>query len=138
MKLIDFLRITLAINCKQYSTYYQKNDKLCCSARLSQILSRSCKNYQRTNPIFLMLKQSKLFYFRKTQNNLFDFSFYSKATVEQLEQFYMLCPGKVKDAYLFHLLKEYTEKNPKSSVIVFTNTCRFENSESLFTHFKIF
>lgn len=47
-----------------------------------------------------------------------------KATVDQLEQFYLLCPSKVKDAYLFYLLKEYTEKNPKSSVIVFTNTCR--------------
>lgn len=49
----------------------------------------------------------------------------SKATVDQLEQFYLLCPNKVKDAYLFFLLKEYTEKNPKSSVIVFTSTCRY-------------
>ncbi|CAF1001584.1 unnamed protein product, partial [Brachionus calyciflorus] len=47
-----------------------------------------------------------------------------KATVDQLEQFYLLSPGKVKDAYLFHLLKEYLIKNPRSSVIVFTNTCR--------------
>lgn len=51
----------------------------------------------------------------------------SKATVDQLEQFYLLSPSKVKDAYLFFLLKDYREKNPKSSVIVFTNTCRFEN-----------
>ena len=49
----------------------------------------------------------------------------SKATVDQLEQFYLLCPSKVKDAYLFFLLKEYIEKNPKSSVIVFTNTCKY-------------
>ena len=48
----------------------------------------------------------------------------SKATVDQLEQFYLLTPSKVKDAYLFHLLKEYTEKHARSSVIVFTNTCR--------------
>lgn len=49
---------------------------------------------------------------------------FSKVTVDQLEQFYMLTPGKVKDAYLFRLLKQYTESKPKSSVIVFTNTCR--------------
>lgn len=49
----------------------------------------------------------------------------SKATVDQLDQYYLLAPGKVKDAYLFYLLKEYTEKNPRSSVIVFTNTCRY-------------
>lgn len=45
-------------------------------------------------------------------------------TVDELEQFYMLVPAKVKDAYLFQYLKDYTEKNPRSSVIVFTNTCR--------------
>lgn len=131
MKLIDFLRIILAINCKQYSMYYQRNDKLYCSVQQSRILSRSFKNYQRTNHLFLMLKQSNFYYYLriKAKNNLFDYLknyIFSKATVEQLEQFYMLCPSKVKDAYLFHLLKEYTEKNPKSSVIVFTNTCRFE------------
>lgn len=35
-----------------------------------------------------------------------------------------MSPNKVKDAYLFHLLKQFISSNPKSSVIVFTNTCR--------------
>ncbi len=36
----------------------------------------------------------------------------------------MLTPFKAKDAYLFHLLNEYRAKNPRSSVIIFTNTCK--------------
>lgn len=52
------------------------------------------------------------------------FKYLSKLTVDQLEQFYLLTPQKVKDAYLFYLLKDFKEKNPQSSVIVFTNTCR--------------
>lgn len=47
-----------------------------------------------------------------------------KMTVDELEQFYMLVPAKVKDAYLFYYLKDYIEKNERSTVIVFTNTCR--------------
>lgn len=45
-------------------------------------------------------------------------------TVDELEQEYLLVPAKVKDAYLFHLLKDFTEKNVRSSVIIFTSTCR--------------
>ena len=44
--------------------------------------------------------------------------------MEQLKQYYLLAPQKVKDAYLFHLLNDYRDKHPSSSVIVFTNTCR--------------
>jgi len=75
-----------------------------------------------------MLKQSKsrldICFVKRNNNNKIVINFCSKVTVDQLEQFYMLTPGKVKDAYLFRLLKEYTESKPKSSVIVFTNTCR--------------
>lgn len=45
-------------------------------------------------------------------------------TVDELEQKYILTPKKVKDAYLFHYLKSFIEKHEKSSVIVFTSTCR--------------
>ena len=48
----------------------------------------------------------------------------SQLTVDQLEQYYTLTPFKAKDAYLFHLLNDYRAKNPGSSVIVFTNTCK--------------
>ena len=47
-----------------------------------------------------------------------------KLTVDELDQQYVLVPKKVKDAYLFYYLKSFIEKNEKSSVIVFTSTCR--------------
>ncbi|CAJ0963412.1 unnamed protein product, partial [Mesorhabditis belari] len=47
-----------------------------------------------------------------------------EATVEKLEQKYVLCPVNVKDAYLVYVVKNYCEKSPKSSVIVFALNCR--------------
>ncbi|CAJ0606185.1 unnamed protein product [Cylicocyclus nassatus] len=46
------------------------------------------------------------------------------ATVERLEQKYVLCPVAVKDAYLVYVVKNYCERNEHSSVIVFAQTCR--------------
>ncbi|XP_063433312.1 probable ATP-dependent RNA helicase DDX49 [Mytilus trossulus] len=48
-----------------------------------------------------------------------------ESTVESLEQYYILMPADVKDAYLVHTLDKYLEKNKKSSVIIFTNTCKY-------------
>jgi ATP-dependent RNA helicase DDX49/DBP8 len=50
--------------------------------------------------------------------------YFRASTVEELEQFYILMPADVKDAYLVHTLDKYLEKNKKSSVIIFTNTCK--------------
>ncbi|KAK6178813.1 hypothetical protein SNE40_011313 [Patella caerulea] len=47
------------------------------------------------------------------------------ATVEELDQRYVLCSADVKDAYMFHVLDKFLEKNPKSSVMIFTNTCKY-------------
>lgn len=56
--------------------------------------------------------------------------------MDKLDQYYLLVPANVKDAYLFHLLSLYhsesnddddgEKKNRKhsTSTIVFTNTCR--------------
>ncbi|EPB67687.1 DEAD/DEAH box helicase [Ancylostoma ceylanicum] len=46
------------------------------------------------------------------------------ATVEHLEQRFVLCPVAVKDAYLVYVVKNYCERNENSSVIVFAQTCR--------------
>ncbi|KAK6736415.1 hypothetical protein RB195_019226 [Necator americanus] len=46
------------------------------------------------------------------------------ATVERLEQKYVLCPVAVKDAYLVYVVKNFCERNGNSSVIVFAQTCR--------------
>ncbi|KAK3097779.1 hypothetical protein FSP39_013126 [Pinctada imbricata] len=47
------------------------------------------------------------------------------ATVEGLKQYYVLMPEDLKDAYLMHILDTYTEKNKKSSIMIFTSTCKY-------------
>lgn len=48
----------------------------------------------------------------------------SAKTVSQLEQRYVLCAQDVKDAYLVYVVREFVERNPASSVLIFTHTCR--------------
>ncbi|XP_052701897.1 probable ATP-dependent RNA helicase DDX49 [Crassostrea angulata] len=47
------------------------------------------------------------------------------ATVEGLKQYYVLMPADIKDAYLMQILDKYTEINKKSSIMIFTNTCKY-------------
>lgn len=47
------------------------------------------------------------------------------ATVEQLNQKYVLCPATVKNGYLINILQKHDQENPKASVIVFTSTCKY-------------
>jgi ATP-dependent RNA helicase DDX49/DBP8 len=47
------------------------------------------------------------------------------ATVESLQQSYVLCPDHVRDGYLIQLLRNFREQTPKGSVIIFTNTCKY-------------
>jgi len=49
----------------------------------------------------------------------------SVRTVETLDQRYVLMPAAVKDAYLVHIVHEYVQKNATSSVMIFTNTCKY-------------
>lgn len=46
------------------------------------------------------------------------------ATVEQLEQFYILCPKDVKDAYLVEAVRVYRETNANGNILIFTDTCK--------------
>ena len=46
------------------------------------------------------------------------------ATVEQLDQFYILCPVNVKDSYLVQTVRMFQEKNEKGSIMIFTDTCK--------------
>ncbi|KAF1764665.1 hypothetical protein GCK72_004614 [Caenorhabditis remanei] len=48
----------------------------------------------------------------------------AESTVDRLEQKFVVCPVAVKDAYLVYVVKNYSEKNPKSSVMIFAQTCR--------------
>ncbi|XP_060559247.1 probable ATP-dependent RNA helicase DDX49 [Ruditapes philippinarum] len=47
------------------------------------------------------------------------------ATVEQLKQYYVLMSADVKDAYMMHVLDMYCEAHPKSSIMIFTSTCKY-------------
>ena len=51
-------------------------------------------------------------------------SFYRVATVDELKQCYVLMSADVKDAYMMHVLDTYIDANPKSSIMIFTNTCK--------------
>ena len=44
--------------------------------------------------------------------------------MEGLDQCYMLIPADVKDAYLVHTIDKYKEENPRSSIMVFVQTCK--------------
>lgn len=47
------------------------------------------------------------------------------ATVEELDQRYVLMPADVKDAYLMHILDKFQEKNQHSLIMIFTMTCKY-------------
>jgi hypothetical protein len=51
------------------------------------------------------------------------------ATVEQLDQFYILCPVNVKDSYLVQTVRMFQEKNEKGSIMIFTDTCKYEGEK---------
>lgn len=46
------------------------------------------------------------------------------ATVEELEQYYVLCPVEVRDGYLVEAVRQFLIKNPEASVLIFTDTCK--------------
>lgn len=46
------------------------------------------------------------------------------ATVEQLEQHYVLCPNDVRDAYLVQLIREYRATDSSGNIMIFTDTCK--------------
>lgn len=46
------------------------------------------------------------------------------ATVEQLDQRYLLVPAQVKEPNLIQIVKEFQEEKPLSNCIIFTKTCR--------------
>ncbi|XP_070543521.1 probable ATP-dependent RNA helicase DDX49 [Ptychodera flava] len=46
------------------------------------------------------------------------------ATVEQLDQRYVLTPAQVKDAHLVHILQTILNEHPDHSILIFTNTCK--------------
>nr|CAH7734287.1 unnamed protein product [Callosobruchus chinensis] len=46
------------------------------------------------------------------------------ATVENLDQQYVLCPKDVRDAYLLQTIREFRGTDAKGNIIIFTNTCK--------------
>lgn len=48
-----------------------------------------------------------------------------RATVEELNEKYVLVPASMKDAYLVHIIDRWMEEHPRSSIIVFAATCKY-------------
>lgn len=46
------------------------------------------------------------------------------ATVKELDQRYVLCPGDVRDAFLVEVIRTFRADNETGSVMVFTDTCK--------------
>ena len=53
--------------------------------------------------------------------DLLFFTYFSIATVAELDQKYILTPASVRDSYLVYILREHAENK---SVIIFTHTCK--------------
>lgn len=45
-------------------------------------------------------------------------------TVEQLKQFYVLCPKDVRDAYLVETLRTFRSENENGNIMIFVKTCK--------------
>ncbi|KAK7115760.1 probable ATP-dependent RNA helicase DDX49 [Littorina saxatilis] len=48
-----------------------------------------------------------------------------RATVDELNEEYVLVPASMKDAYMVHVVDRWTQEHPKSSVIIFASTCKY-------------
>lgn len=46
------------------------------------------------------------------------------ATVEELDQRYVLTPADFKDGYLIHIVQNFRAEKPSGSIIIFTDTCK--------------
>lgn len=46
------------------------------------------------------------------------------ATVDQLEQHYVLCPADVRDAYLVEVIRTYRASNSHGNIMIFTQSCK--------------
>ena len=46
------------------------------------------------------------------------------ATVDELDQRYVLVPADFKDGYLVHIVQKFRQDKPGGSIIVFTDTCK--------------
>nr|CAI5868328.1 unnamed protein product [Callosobruchus analis] len=61
----------------------------------------------------------------KTEVFMYESTSHSEvATVEGLDQQYVLCPKDVRDAYLVQTVREFRGINSKGNIIIFTNTCK--------------
>ena len=135
-KLIGYWRIILANNCKRSFRDYLNNGKPFCSVPQSLILSNKSNrslNVNRSSSMEISCKNEQRLSCQTTTDAAL---LLSHQPVEKLDQYYMLVPSNVKDAYLFHLLSLYHGNNDdddeekkktkkfSKSTIVFTNTCR--------------
>lgn len=49
------------------------------------------------------------------------------ATVKELDQRYVMCPKDVLDSYLVEVIRTFRATNKNGSIMVFTDTCKYDN-----------
>lgn len=60
------------------------------------------------------------------------------ATVKELDQRYVLCPYDVKDAFLVEVIRTFRAENDNGSIMIFTDTCKYEDFHILWVLKNIF
>ncbi|XP_022905766.2 probable ATP-dependent RNA helicase DDX49 [Onthophagus taurus] len=46
------------------------------------------------------------------------------ATVDELDQFYVLCPKDIRDGYFVETIRSYRTKDPDGSIMIFVDSCK--------------
>lgn len=49
------------------------------------------------------------------------------ATVRELDQRYVLCPKDVLDSFLVEVIRTFRATNKNGSIMIFTDTCKYNN-----------
>lgn len=91
---------------KIFAAVPSKRQTFLFSATISDALARLQK---------ISMKKKNSFFFEEKNPIL---------TVDLLDQRFVLCPVDVKDAFLVFVVKNFHQKHPNSSILIFAQTCR--------------
>ncbi|GLH15263.1 Probable ATP-dependent RNA helicase Dbp45A [Gryllus bimaculatus] len=111
----------LADHLKSCNTFTLKKIKFLVLDEADRLLDGKFDIQMKT--IFSMLpKEKQMLMFSATMNDTLQKV--QIATVDQLEQFYVLCPVDIRDGYLVEAVRQFLIKNPNASILIFTDTCK--------------
>ncbi len=56
-------------------------------------------------------------------------------TVNELNQYYVLCPNHAREGYLVEVIRVFVTEDNKSSIMIFTDTCKWVNFVLRYSYF---